>query len=155
MRTRNAASAAAVHAVLLGYTLIALYPIFLIAINSLKSRKAIFGDPMALPNEETFSLVGFAKVLEKANFELYFGNSLTVTVLTLFIVLLSGAMAAWALAEYEFPGNTLMGLYLAIGIMIPIRLGSVSILQLIVDLDLVNTLTALVLVYTAQSLPLA
>jgi raffinose/stachyose/melibiose transport system permease protein len=39
--------------------------------------------------------------------------------------------------------------------MIPIRLGSVSILQLVVDLGLINTLTALILVYTAQSLPLA
>jgi raffinose/stachyose/melibiose transport system permease protein len=39
--------------------------------------------------------------------------------------------------------------------MIPIRLGTVSILELVVRLDLVNTLTALVLVYTAQGLPLA
>ena len=64
-------------------------------------------------------------------------------------------MAAWALSEYRFPGNTLIGLYMAIGIMVPIRLGSVSILRMMVELDLVNTLTALVLVYVAQGLPLA
>jgi len=64
-------------------------------------------------------------------------------------------LAAWALSEYKFKGNTLLGLYMAIGIMVPIRLGSVSILQLIVDMGLTNTLTALVLVYVAQSLPLA
>ena len=39
--------------------------------------------------------------------------------------------------------------------MIPIRLGTVSILELIVRLDLINTRTALILVYTAQGLPLA
>jgi raffinose/stachyose/melibiose transport system permease protein len=39
--------------------------------------------------------------------------------------------------------------------MVPIRLGSVAILQEMVALDLVNTLTALVLVYVAQGLPLA
>ena len=39
--------------------------------------------------------------------------------------------------------------------MVPIRLGSVSIIQLVADLNLINTLTALILVYTAQSLPLA
>ena len=49
----------------------------------------------------------------------------------------------------------MMGLYLALGIMIPIRLGTVAILQLMVASGLVNTLTALVLVYTAQGLPLA
>jgi raffinose/stachyose/melibiose transport system permease protein len=39
--------------------------------------------------------------------------------------------------------------------MIPIRLGTVSILKLMVTLDLTNTLTGLILVYTAQGLPLA
>ncbi len=63
-------------------------------------------------------------------------------------------MAAFALSEYRFRGNTLMGLYLALGIMIPIRLGTVAILQLMVASGLVNTLTALILVYTAQGLPL-
>ena len=56
------------------------------------------------------------------------------------LILLVGAMAAFALAEYSFRGNTLLGLYLALGIMIPIRLGTVSILRLIVDLGLINTL---------------
>lgn len=153
-RHRRQAGNVAVHIVLLTYTVIALWPIFLIISNSFKSRKAIFRDPMALPGPDTFSLIGFEKVLTRSTFDVYFFNSITVTVVTLAIVLLTGAMAAWALSEYKFRGNTLLALYLAIGIMIPIRLGSVSILQLIVDLDLINTLTALILVYTAQSLPL-
>ena len=84
----------------------------------------------------------------------YFVNSLVVTLGALFLILLFGSMAAWALSEYRFKGNTLMGLYLAIGIMIPIRLGTVSLVRLIVDLDLINTLWALILVYTAQGLPI-
>ena len=152
---RQIASSTLIHVILLSYTLIALWPIFLIVINAFKTRKAIFRDPMGLPDTTSFSLGGFSKVLARSDFELYFGNSLTVTIVTLGIVLLTGAMAAWALAGYRFRGNTLLGLYLAIGIMVPIRLGSVSILQLIVDLNLVNTLTALILVYSAQSLPLA
>jgi raffinose/stachyose/melibiose transport system permease protein len=76
-------------------------------------------------------------------------------VASLFFILLFGAMAGFALAEYRFKGNTLMALYLAIGIMIPIRLGTVSILQIMVASNLVNTLTALILVYIAQGLPLA
>jgi raffinose/stachyose/melibiose transport system permease protein len=47
-----------------------------------------------------------------------------------------------------------MGIYLALGIMIPIRLGTVSILRIMVSLGLVNTLVALILVYTAMGLPL-
>ena len=93
--------------------------------------------------------------MKQGDFVLYFQNSLIVTVVSIFFVLLFGAMAAFALSEYRFKGNTLMGLYLALGIMIPIRLGTVSILQLMVATGLVNTLTALILVYTAQGLPLA
>jgi len=145
----------AAHAVLLLYTLIALFPVFVIVVNSFKSRRAIFAEPLAFPTPETFSLIGYQTVTRQGDFILYFQNSLIVTVASLFCVLLFGAMAAFALSEYRFRGATLMGLYLALGIMIPIRLGTVAILQLMVASGLVNTLTALILVYTAQGLPLA
>ncbi|WP_417453492.1 carbohydrate ABC transporter permease [Kiloniella sp.] len=144
-----------VHAVLMCYTLIALFPIYLVIMNSFKSKKGIFRDPLALPTSTTFDLIGFEKVIARSSFDVYFTNSISVTVISLVFVLLLGAMAAWALAEYDFPGSDMMALYLAIGIMIPIRLGSVSLLKMIVGMGLVNTLTALVLVYTAQGLPLA
>jgi raffinose/stachyose/melibiose transport system permease protein len=144
-----------IHALLGVYTLLALFPIFLILINAVKTREAIFNNPMALPTVETFSLIGFQKVLAGSNFLLYFSNSLIVTVVSLVCVVLFGAMAAWALTEYAFPGRSMLVWFFAIGIMIPIRLGTVAILELVVALDLVNTLTALILVYTAQGLPLA
>lgn len=143
------------HAILLAFTLVALFPVFVIVVNAFKSRRAIFSEPLALPRPETFDLVGFRTVLAQGDFLLYFQNSLIVTVASLAYVLLFGAMAAFALSEYRFRGNALLGLYLALGIMIPIRLGTVAILQLMVASGLVNTRTALVLVYTAQGLPLA
>lgn len=143
------------HLVLILYGAIALFPIILVIMNSFKGRKAIFKTPYAFPNTETFSMVGYDTVVERTNFPLYFSNSLIVTLVSLLFILFFGSMAAYALSEYEFPGNTFMGLYLALGIMIPIRLGTVSILRLIVSLGLVNTLTALILVYTAMGLPLA
>ncbi|GJI90115.1 MULTISPECIES: carbohydrate ABC transporter permease [Duganella] len=144
-----------VHATLIAYAVLALFPIALILINSVKSRAAIFDDPLALPTMESLTFVGFQKVLASTNFLLYFGNSLTVTLVALLCIVLFGAMAAWALSEYSFMGNRVLTLFLALGIMIPIRLGTVSILEMMVRLDLVNTLSALILVYTAQGLPLA
>lgn len=153
--TRSVSRSLASHAILLTYATIALFPVILILINSVKSRKAIFRSPLSLPNADTFSLIGYETVMKQGDFLLYFQNSLIVTVTSLFCVLLFGAMAAFAISEYRFRGNSLMGLYLALGIMIPIRLGTVAILQLMVASGLVNTLTALILVYTAQGLPLA
>lgn len=144
-----------IHLALISYTLVALFPVFLTLVNSFKTRNAIFREPMAIPTPSTFSLVGYETVLKQGDFIGYFQNSLIVTVVSIALVLLFGAMAAFALSEYRFRGNLLMGLYLALGIMIPIRLGTVAILQGMVAAGLVNTLTALVLVYTAQGLPLA
>ncbi len=145
----------AAHSVLILYTVIALFPVFVIILNSFKTRKGIFREPLAFPDSSTFSLDGYATVFKQGDYFLYFQNSLIVTVVSLFFILLFGAMAAFALSEYRFKGNTLMGLYLALGIMIPIRLGTVSILQIMVASGLINTLTALILVYTASGLPLA
>ncbi|MCT7377093.1 carbohydrate ABC transporter permease [Chelativorans salis] len=153
-RTSPVRSAAA-HAILITYTVVALFPVLVIIINSFKERRAIFRSPLSLPNAESFSLIGYDTVLAQGDFLLYFQNSLIVTVMSITGVLLFGAMAAFALAEYRFRGNPLMALYLALGIMIPIRLGTVAILQMMVAGGLVNTLTALILVYTAQGLPLA
>jgi len=155
LRPAHALQLLGAHAILLAYTALALFPIVLVLMNSFKTRRAIFKTPYALPNSETWSTIGYETVFKRANFPDYFLNSLIVTVSALILILLAGTMAAWALAEYRFPGNSIMGLYLAMGIMIPIRLGTVSILRLVVNVGLIDTLWALILVYTASGLPLA
>jgi raffinose/stachyose/melibiose transport system permease protein len=152
---RKPASAFAVHAILGLYTLLALFPIVLVIMNSFKAKRAIFNTPLQPPSLKNFDPIGYVKVFGDSSVGIYYMNSVTVTVGTIFFTLLFGAMAAWALSEYKFRWNTLLALYLSIGIMVPIRIGSVSIIQLVADLNLINTLTALVLVYTAMSLPLA
>lgn len=143
-----------VQLILLAYTALALGPIFMIVMNSMKSRRAIFESAFSLPGRDTFDLVGYETVFERANFGNYFLNSFVVTVSSVVLVVWLSAMAAHALVEYDFRGNTLLGLYMAFGIMIPIRLGTVSLLELMVRFGLVNTLWALILVYTAMGVPL-
>jgi len=155
MRLRDQLSSTAIHGILLAWTALAIFPLALIMINSLKTRKAIFGDPLGMPIGESLSLQGYENVMTNSDFPMFFGNSLIVTCVSLFFILLFGAMAAHAVSEYEFKGNTFIGIYLIVGIMVPIRLGTVALLKLIVSLDLANTLTALILVYTAQGLPIA
>ena len=144
-----------VHAVLVAYSLLATLPILLVIMNSFKSHDAIFGSPLSPPNADTFSLVGYAKVLGKSHAGTYLLNSLIVTLGSMGLVLLFGAMAAWALTEYKFRGSTLLALFMSIGIMVPIRLGSVAIVSMVRQSGLNDTLTALVLVYVAQGLPMA
>ena len=146
---------AVVHTLLGAYTLVALLPVILIIMNSFKDRKSIFAQPMMPPGAGSFSLIGYETVLRQGDFVGYFLNSLTVTAGSIFFILLFGAMAAFALTEYRFRGNIFLGLFLALGVMVPIRLGTVAILEMMARFGLVNSLTALILVYTAQGLPLA
>ncbi len=155
MKMRKPASALAVHAVLLLYTCLALFPIILVIMNSFKARNAIFGSPLSPPTPSTFSLIGYSRVFSDSAVASYYLNSIAVTTGTIFFTLVFGAMAAWALTEYKFRWNTVLAIYLSIGIMVPIRLGSVAIIQLVAEMNLINTLTALILVYTAQNLPLS
>jgi raffinose/stachyose/melibiose transport system permease protein len=146
---------AAVHVVLLGYSGLALFPILLTLINSFKGRLAIFNAPYSLPTPQTFTFDGYQNLFTGSRFDIYFLNSFLVTTGSLVLILFASSLAAFALSEYKFRLNSLTSLYLAIGIMVPIRLGTVGILRLIVDLHLTNTLWSLILVYTAQGIPLA
>jgi raffinose/stachyose/melibiose transport system permease protein len=132
-----------------------LFPVLLIILNSFKDRITIFSAPFALPSADSFTLDGYATLVSGSHFEWYFLNSLCVTVCSLLLILIVGSMAAFALAEYKFRFSLLTSLYLSIGIMVPIRLGTVGILRLMVNLHLVNNLCSLILIYTAQGIPLA
>ncbi|MGO1079745.1 carbohydrate ABC transporter permease [Inquilinus sp. CA228] len=143
------------HAVLILFVALALGPIAVVIINSLKTTPAIFGGPFALPNAETFSLDGYRRVVTRGNFLLNYRNSLVVTVASVGLTLLVSTLAAYALVEYRVRIVPLLaGLFIA-GVMLPIRLGTIPIIQLMVAWGLMDTLAALILVYTAMSIPIA
>src|ERR1700753_1343985 len=127
---RNALPRGGVHVVLSLYFLIAGAPMLLVVMTSFKARNAIFAAPLAPPDPATFSLVGYTKVLRVAHFGAWFANSLIVTLGAMVFVLLFGAMAAWALTEYRLRWTNALALYMAIGVMVPIRLGSIAILTM-------------------------
>lgn len=155
MTAEQRAKSLGVHLVLIAYSLLAVGPILLVVMNSFKVRSAIFGSPLAPPDAATFSLIGYEKVFRSSHILTYYSNSLIVTLVSMALVLLFGAMAAWALTEYRFRGSTALALFLSIGIMVPIRLGSVAILNMMRSAGLNDTLTALILVYVAQGLPMS
>lgn len=142
-----------IHLALAAYAFVAVFPVILVAYNSIKSRKAIFGQPLSLPNAATLDFSGYATVWNAANFPRYFGNSLIVTCGSLALTLLFGAMAAFALTEFRFRSSRWLALYVTLGLMVPIRLGTVAILKLVMAMGLMNTHIALILVYTAMNLP--
>ncbi|TKK91661.1 carbohydrate ABC transporter permease [Herbidospora galbida] len=152
---RDRAGALVTHALLIFFALLAVAPILVIVVNSFKTTQGIFGQPFALPNADTFSLGGYERVFTRGQFVTNYGNSLIVTVGATVATLVLATLAAFALTEYKVRFAPLVGGFFVLGIMLPIRLGTVPIIKTMISWQLMDTLVALVLVYTAMSLPLA
>ncbi len=144
-----------VHGLLIFFVLLALGPICVVILNSFKTTPAIFGGPFDLPTAATFSVDGYIRVFTRGNFLLNYRNSLIVTVSTIVLTVVLSALAAYGLTEYRLKITPVIAALFVVGIMLPIRLGTVPILKIMITWGLVDTLTALILVYTAMSIPIA
>ncbi len=144
-----------VHGLLVLFVIVAIAPIMVVVINSLKTTPGIFNAPFDLPNADTFDLGGYERVFSRGNFVVNYQNSLIVTVATTTLTLLFSTLAAFAISEYKVRLAPIIGGLFIVGIMLPIRLGTVPILRMMISWHLMDTLVALILVYTAMSVPIA
>ena len=132
------------------YAAAVIYPVVWLAISSVKTDREIFNQPWGLPAAPQWA--NFARAWAEAGIGRYFFNSVLVTVISLFFILLLSAMAAYVLARFRFRGNeTIYSIFLA-GMMFPIFLGIVPLFLLLNSLRLLNTYHGLILVYIAYSL---
>ena len=141
------------HIVLIFWTFLVLFPLWTMVVNSFKFKFDIYTDPFGLPKKWNFE--SYASVITDGDFFLYFRNSLFVTLGSIFLVLLLGAMASYALVNWKHKGSRFLYLFFIAGMMLPIKIGSIRLLQLVKGLGLLNTLWGLFPVYTAMGLPIA
>jgi raffinose/stachyose/melibiose transport system permease protein len=102
-----------------------------------------------------WSLQNFSKVWILARFGDYFQNSVIVTAASAGILVAFGAMASYALGRFTFRGNDLMYIYFLSGLLLPIRLAIIPLFILMRNLNLLDSLWSLILIYAASGLPSA
>ena len=141
------------HVVLIFWTFLVLFPLWTMIVNSFKFKFDIYTDPFGLPKKWNFE--SYVSVITDGDFFLYFRNSLFVTLGSIFLVLLFGAMASYALVNWKHKTSRFLYLFFIAGMMLPIKIGSIRLLQLIKGMGLLNTLWGLFPVYTAMGLPIA
>ncbi len=147
------ASSIGSHLVLLFWSLIVLIPVWTMLINSVKPKREIFRNPFGLPSEFTFE--GYVDAWTAGRFDLYFRNSLVVSIVSLLLILFLGSLAAYALANWRSRLSNILYIYFIAGLMIPIRLGTINLLQIIISLGWNDSLLGLIPVYVAMGLPIA
>ena len=152
-RAGGALASGAAQVVLAANALLVVLPIVFMLLSSLKTTREIFQRPFAAPAVPRWD--NYAQVWGAAHFAVYFRNSVVVTVVSMALILVTGTLAAYALARYRFRGNDLLFLYFLTGIMVPIRLAIIPLFVLMRDLRLLDNLWSLVFVYAASGLPSA
>ena len=80
-------------------SLIWLSPIYIILANSFKSRDEMYVNPLGMPAK--FSLEYYSGAMEKMNFLRAFGVSLVITIVSVAIIVVLCAMAAWMMARSD------------------------------------------------------
>lgn len=153
MNLRKLSVTALIQIILIGHTIVVLYPIVVMGLMGFKSTREIFRDPFGLP--DTWNLANFVRIWEQTNFPLYFRNSFIVTGGSVLLILVLGVMASYALARYKFRGNELLYLFFLSGLMLPLKLAVIPLFIQFRDMGLLNSHLGLICIYAAEGLPSA
>ena len=114
-----------------------LFPLWWAFASSLKTQQTVFTDLSLFPAQPHWENFYFAWT--KADFGLYFLNSLFYTVTVVVGVIFIASMAAFAFSRLEFPGKNIFFILLISTMMIPIPGSFIALYVLLNKLHLVNT----------------
>lgn len=140
--------------VLLGaWTVIIAVPIYIMVVSCFKTTQEIYSNPIALPGSWDFG--NFVDAWVRANFDVYTLNSVLVTVGAVVLTIVLAALASFPLSRLNVWWVTPVAAFFLIGLMVPVRLGSVEMFVLMKELGLLDRHLGLILVYAAIRLPFA
>ncbi|MEU8826554.1 carbohydrate ABC transporter permease [Streptomyces sp. NPDC048636] len=139
------------HGMLVLWALLVTMPLLWAVMSSLKTDKEIFTSPWGLPASLHFD--NWTRAWSKSNIGDFFLNTVVVVGCSLVGTMLLGAMAAYVLARFEFPGRRVVYFMFVGGMSFPIILALVPLFFVMKNLALLNTFHGLILVYIAYSLP--
>ena len=139
------------HTVLTIWCLIVIVPLLWVIMSSFKTSSEIFASPFALPASLQF--VNYANAWTTAGIGSFFFNSIIVVFGALFLTMLFGAMSAYVLARFTFPGSRLLYYLMLAGLTFPVFLAIVPLFFVLRGIGLLNTLPGLILTYAAFAFP--
>jgi N-acetylglucosamine transport system permease protein len=139
------------HTMLTIWSLIVILPLLWTIMTSFKTTTEIFASPFAPPKAWNFD--NYVKAWTTAGIGSYFLNSVIVVGCALIIVMMLGAMCAYVLARFAFPGGRAIYYLMLAGLTFPIFLAIVPLFFILKNVGLLNTLPGLIITYVAFALP--
>lgn len=142
------------YAALAFYLIFALFPLYWLVKISVTPDRLVFTEGTALWPSET-TLGNFRTVIFHTDFLAYFGNSLIVSLGTAAATTLIAAAAGYAFSRFHFGGKRLIIALMLVTQMFPLLMIIAPIYKIVAALGLLNSLTSLIIVYTAFNVPFA
>jgi N-acetylglucosamine transport system permease protein len=139
------------HVLLAIWTIIVIVPFLWVVLSSFKTTKEILASPFSLPAHWQFD--NYAHAWTDAGIRQFFLNTVIVVSVALVLVMLLGAMCAYVLARFTFPGSRSIYYLMLAGLTFPIFLAIVPLFFILKNIGLINTLPGLIMVYVAFALP--
>ena len=154
MTRRKLTQRIAAHLALLPFLIFALFPFYHMALTSLKQNRELY-DRNAVPLliRQGPTLEHYAKLLWETEFYTWTKNSLLVTVLSTFVSLVIGTVAAYALARLKFFGVASLGTLIFVTYLVPTSLLFLPLAQVVNWLGLGDSKWALVVTYPTFLVP--
>ena len=129
-----------------------LVPIYLIAISALGPKEAATAWPKSLiPTAFSFDTMGF--FLRYTGVWTAVWNSVVVALLTMLFAVLLGAPAGYALARYDFRGQTVYRVLIVMTRAFPLAILALPLVTRFISVGLYDTQLGVALVHTALALP--
>lgn len=132
---------------------IMVFPLYLLVINSFKTLREFFTNPLAFP--KSFYLENFKYVLEKQNYFKLLGNNAIILIGSMVLLVVVAAMAGFVLGRSRAKIMKLLYSYVVLGITLPTYTMLIPQVKLIVGLGLKNTYVGMILYYVASGMPMA
>ena len=129
------------------------YPVLWMIYSSFKPTREILANLWSLPTSLSFA--NYAKVLASDTFQTFYLNSSLLSLITVPLLTLIAAMAAYIFARVPFRGREILFLLFLSGTMIPIHVTLIPLYAMMRDFGLLNKLAALVFPYIGFGLPVS
>ena len=139
---------------ILAYIAFALFPLYWLLKVSVTPNDLLYTEGVRMWPSRA-SLEHFTFVLEHSDFPKFFENSVIVSGSTAVIVTLLAALAGYALSRFRFRGKGWIVVLMLLTQMFPLVMLIAPIFKMLSPLGLTNSLTGLVVVYTAFNVPFA
>jgi len=138
---------------LLIYAIIIITPLSLVFFATFKNLKQLYSDPLGVP--ESWSLANYKALFANENMLIYFKNSVIVTGISVFSILLLASMIAYAIVRLpKWIGNIVFG-FVVVGMMVPTQVNMIPQYLLLDRLNLLDKHLGLICVTVATFLPIA